>query len=202
MEKMNRLLNKLNKIINQKEVIIPTYEYKREKILEISKIYKINFLVETGTFLGDTVYFFMDYFEKVYSIELAEDLASNAKMRFNGVPNVEIIHGDSGVELFKLVDKFTRPVLFWLDGHYSGEFELNGTFIKTALSEKQTPIELELQAILSCSFDHIVMIDDARLFNGENDYPTLRKIQKILRKHKTNYSFKIENDIIFLTPSI
>jgi len=202
MKKIYRLLKKLFNIIIRNEVIIPTYEYKREKLLEISKIFKINYLVETGTFLGDTVFFFKDHFDQVYSIELADELAEKAKKRFSGVSNVEIIHGDSGIELFKLVEKFETPVLFWLDGHYSGEFELNGTYIKTALAEKQTPIELELQAILSSAIKHVVMIDDARLFTGQNDYPSIRELQKILKKYKPDYSFKVQNDIIYITPII
>jgi hypothetical protein len=184
-----------------KQIVPPTYDVKRYTLLEYANIYKINILVETGTFLGDTVEYFKNRFSEVFSIELADELARKAKIRFQNDKNVTIIHGDSGVELFTLVRNFSSPVLFWLDGHYSSEFQLGDTYIITAKSEKDTPIENELKAILSSNLNHIVLIDDARLFNGTNDYPSFRHIKMICRSFKPNYRVEIKEDIIRLFPN-
>jgi hypothetical protein len=131
---------------------------------------------------------------------LSEELARNTKTRFEKDKNVTIIHGDSGVELFTLFKKFSYPVLFWLDWHYSSEFQVGDRYIITAKSDKQTPIENELMAILSQPSNHIILIDDARLFVGENDYPSIRQIRKICKLHKVNYQVDINDDIIRLFP--
>ena len=78
---------------------------------------------------------------------------------------------------------------------------MGDTYIITAQTDKQTPIENELKAILSSNLNHIVLIDDARLFNGTNDYPSLRHIKRTCRSFKPNYRVEIKEDIIRLFPN-
>jgi hypothetical protein len=52
--------------------------------------------------------------------------------------------------------------LFWLDGHFCGGVSAHG--------DKGTPILEELNLILSHRVkEHVILIDDARLFNGTFD---------------------------------
>jgi len=195
------MLGKLKSLFTKKTVI-PSYEVKREIIDSYRRKFNINCFIETGTFLGDTVDFFKDKFQTVYSIELSDDLAQRAKQRFNDQPNVKIIQGNSGEVLKSLIRGFTRPGLFWLDGHYSSEFFFNDEYIVTAKGAKNTPIEQELDILLESGQMHVILIDDARLFNDTNDYPSIKKIkQKILEKN-SKYSVSISKDIIRIVPTI
>jgi FkbM family methyltransferase len=200
---MKGILNALKyKIINKfkKQIEIPTYEKKRSIIDNYKNEFGIETFVETGTFLGDTVEFFKNKFDKVYSIELSEDLANRAIERFNKDRNVEIIQGDSGTVLHDLVENLQQSAIFWLDGHYSSEFFVGTEFIKTARSDKNTPIENELKAIFRSKATHIILIDDARLFIGENDYPTIDALKKIIKNSRPEYAVTVDTDIIRVVP--
>jgi hypothetical protein len=194
-----RIRNRIKQIFSQPEQI-PSYEVKREILKEYQGKYKLRTFVETGTFMGDTVDYFKDQFSEVISIELAADLAQKAKKRFDGVKNVTIIQGDSAQVLKKIVKNRKEPILFWLDGHYSSEFFVGDVFIKTAKTDVDTPVVDELKTILECNTDHIILVDDARLFVGLNDYPSISQVKKIVRKSGKKYAVKVELDIIRITP--
>jgi hypothetical protein len=162
--------------------------------------YGLTTLVETGTFLGDTVEFFKSKFKQVFSIELSSELAEKAIKRFEKDDNVRIIQGDSGEVLTSLVRQISSPALFWLDGHYSSEFFVNDEYIKTARSEKDTPIMNELNILLNDERQHIILIDDARLFNGQGDYPSLGTIHNMVKRSKYSFNVFVNRDIINIIP--
>jgi len=84
-------------------------------------------------------------------------------------------------------------VLFWLDAHYSRGI--------TARGNRDTPIWQELQTILSHPVKrHVVLIDDARCFNGTNDYPTIEEIRDLLVKRAPHYSIETKKDIVRIFP--
>jgi hypothetical protein len=191
----------MRKRYGRKKPAIPNYDEKRAILLQYIEQYKVNTLVETGTFLGDTAEFFRHRLDKVYSIELSEELAAKAAKRFEGAPNVRILQGDSGVVLADLVKELPSTALFWLDGHYSSEFYVNNEFIRTARSETDTPIKKELQIVLNDVRPHVILIDDARMFNGEGDYPSLDAIRELVKKAKYPFSVSVKTDIIHIIPT-
>jgi hypothetical protein len=171
----------------------PPHIVKQRAIEEFRKRFNTETLVETGTYLGDMVEAQREKFKKVYSIELSEKLFSKAVKRFRSFPHIKILQGDSGVVLNKLMPDIDKPALFWLDGHYSGGI--------TALGAKECPVPEELETILKSPLSHIILIDDARLFNGTHDYPTLDEIKDIITKANRIYSMDVRDDIIRLIPS-
>ena len=171
----------------------PPHIIKQMAIEDYKNKFHTEILVETGTYLGDMVEAQRDHFKKIYSIELSEKLFNKAQKRFKDQLHIKILHGDSGIVLNKLMDEIDKPALFWLDGHYSGGI--------TAKGEKECPVPEELNTILKSSLPHIILIDDARLFNGTHDYPTIEQIAEIIRSNNRQYSVEIKNDIICLTPS-
>lgn len=170
----------------------PPHIVKQKAIEEYGKKYGIDILVETGTYLGDMVEAKRNDFKKIYSIELSEKLFHKAVKRFKNYPHIKILQGDSGVVLNKLMLELDKPALFWLDGHYSGGI--------TALGAKECPVPEELEIILQNSLSHIILIDDARLFDGTHDYPTIEEIKNIIASNDKNYALEIDTDIIRLTP--
>ena len=241
--------------------------------------YKIDTLIETGTYTGDMIEAVKPYFKEIYSIELSEILWEKCKKRFcnskhkvtyqkflnkegekifksgnfvnlkeyngemgtfkglnqKGFANINLFCGDSAKVLLKillisesdiiktetkwegdinkdtkqLINRMQYPLikknlansagsghreiaidefhplrkLFWLDAHYSGG--------------EQTPIVKEIDIVLKDNPKHIILIDDARLFDGTNDYPTLDTIKNYVST--LGKTMKVEDDIIRIT---
>jgi hypothetical protein len=148
--------------------------------------------VETGTYLGETLEYIARSGVPCTSIELSPQLFAGAQKRFKRFSNVVLKQGDSAQQLPIVLDAVFCPTLFWLDGHYSA-----GITVGSALA---TPIGSELSAILRHPIkDHVILIDDARCFNGEGGYPRLDELLREVRENGS-YSAEVSADIIRLTP--
>ncbi len=174
---------------------VPPPHLVKQKILrKYAESHNLTTLVETGTFLGDMVQAMRDVFQKIYSIELSPELYLKAARRFKSAPNVSIINGDSGTEISNLLKQIKSPTLFWLDGHYSGE--------STAMGKNSTPILEELKCILGQNdLEYVVVIDDARCFGTDPDYPTLEELKDLVDHTNSNAEIITEHDTIGITKS-
>ena len=201
---LKKLFKKPTIIIDHKEELAewekkgrpspPPHIVKQMAIEEYQKKFDLKLLVETGTYLGDMVEAQRNHFENIYSVELSKKLFQRATKRFKVYSHINILNGDSGVVLNKLIQEIDKPALFWLDGHYSEGI--------TAKGAKECPVLEELEAIQKSNFYHIILIDDARLFNGTRDYPTLDEIKQIFEKNNRVYSLTVKDDIIRLIPDL
>jgi len=162
---------------------------KQRVVKKYAKCFEKDVLIETGTCEGNMVYAMKNNFKKIFSVEIDNNLFKQAKQRFTNYPHIHIVHGDSGKVLPQILNSLSESCLFWLDAHYSG-----GT---TGRGEKETPIMKELQYILNHSIDnHVILIDDARCFTGQNDYPTIKELRDYLLRKSPSLIFEIKNDII------
>ena len=151
--------------------------------------FSLDTLIETGTYLGETVLAVKDVFDTIFSIELDETLAGRAQKKFSKYRHITILQGDSGEIIKDILAGMKKPCLFWLDSHYSGGLTTKGAY--------DTPIMQELSHIFNHQIkDHVVLIDDARHFTGENDYPTLQELQDFALKNRPGWSFSVQYDII------
>jgi len=167
----------------------PPHIVKEELIRDYAKTFKTNVLIETGTYLGDMIHAMKKSFARIVSFELDQKLAAQASERFAADKHVEIVQGDSGKLLGDYLKTINEPCLFWLDGHYSGGI--------TAKGNLETPIKNELQFILSHPVGgHVILIDDARCFTGENDYPTVEELQQFVQSQKPDLKFAVDTDVI------
>lgn len=165
---------------------------KQRTVAEYQQKYGCLTLVETGTYLGDMVEAQKKRFKKIISIELAVNLFEKAKKKFKNEKKVIIVQGDSGKILPNILENLDGPAIFWLDGHFSGGI--------TAKGDKECPIFEELDAIFNATrFNHILLIDDARCFNGEGDYPTIEKLTEYVRNKNEKYQVEVKHDIIRYT---
>lgn len=147
--------------------------------------------VETGTYLGDTLWYFRDNFSKLFSIEIDPRLAAAARRRFKDRRHVRILEGDSSSMLGQLASEIAGPALFFLDGHYSGGI--------TGKGDLECPIWAELNCILGMKHqNYSIIIDDARLFGRDKDYPHLSALHSFLGAALPNHAIKVENDLIFV----
>jgi len=167
----------------------PPQVFKRRVIKDYAKKFDIRTLLETGTYLGDTVEDCRELFEKIYSIELDKKLHANAIQKFGPFPHISLVQGDSGQKIGEILAVLNEPCLFWLDGHYSEGI--------TAKGNLNTPIIAELDHIFNHKISsHVILIDDARCFIGADDYPSVNELQKFVLGKKPNVKFYIADDII------
>jgi hypothetical protein len=173
----------------------PPHIVKEELIRNYAKTFNAKVLIETGTYLGDMVYAMRKSFSRIVSFELDQKLAEQAQNRFAKDSHIEIVQGDSGKLLGDYLAKIDEPSLFWLDGHYSGGITAKGVL--------ETPIKNELNFIFSHPVaGHVILVDDARCFTGENDYPTLAELQSLVHDQKPNWKFSVEHDVIRIHPQL
>ena len=169
--------------------IPPPHLIKRETVKEYAYKFSTEIFIETGTYHGAMILGTKKFFNQIYSIELDKDLYLKAKKLFRKYDNIHILQGDSSKILPELLDKIKKPCLFWLDAHYSGGVTVKGNL--------NTPIIIELKSIFSHKIkDHVILIDDARCFTGEEDYPTIRALEEFVMKNRPDYLFEIFYDII------
>jgi hypothetical protein len=162
---------------------------KRRVIAQRARDFRPQVFVETGTLFGDMTHAQRNNFRRLFSIELDDYLFERASRRFRRFPHIRILHGDSGQKIAEVLRGLDEPCLFWLDAHYSGGI--------TAHGDRMTPVFDEIRHILSHPVkSHVIVIDDARLFNGTDGYPTFRELQNFACSIDRNCKIWIENDTI------
>ena len=165
----------------------PAPPHRKQAIVAASvRHYRPATFVETGTYRGDTLALIAPLVRRAISIELDPTLAELARHRFRSQPNVDIRTGDSAAVLPEVVPGLSEPALFWLDGHYSG-----GPTADSGLC----PILAEIDTALGGTVDHVLLIDDIRLFDGTDGYPTLDQLRERIAGHRPDFVMVVENDI-------
>ncbi len=166
---------------------------KRKILLNLFNKHKARSFLETGTLHGSTAAVFANRAEMVVTIELSPALHAAASVRFAGNPSVECICGDSAHILKEVLASLPAPSLMWLDGHYSGD--------GTARSDSDTPIGDELpHALAMVSRGCVLAIDDERLFNGTNGYPTEFELMREIALGAPTGTVRLDADIIIVEP--
>lgn len=171
----------------------PPHTVKQRTLQHYSERFNLEILVETGTYYGDMVEAMREVFNHIYSIELSKELYEKARERFKGEKHIELIWGDSGVEMEKIMGKLDQPTLFWLDGHYSAG--------ETARSDKDTPIYEELNHIFNAKDrGNVIIIDDARNFGTDPAYPSMEELHDFIKSRRPDVNIVVQDDSIRITP--
>ena len=174
----------------------PPHAIKRREILAARRDHGVDVLIETGTYMGDMVNFARRHFSRVMSVEIDPTLHQRAQERFAGDSRVELLLGDSATVLPALLDREElkrQPLLYWLDGHYSAGV--------TGRGDKDTPVAEELEAVLARDNPRdVILIDDARCFDGTSDYPILDDLVAALRARRPDMDVRVEFDMIKVLP--
>lgn len=182
-------------------VIYLSGEQRREIIRNYARFYRVPTFVETGTNDGGTPLFLKDEFDQLFTIELSRDLWKAAQHRLAPYRNIHCLQGDSTQVLQEVLREFNGPALFWLDGHYSGGVTARGAL--------DTPVKQELQILFGDGRPHVILVDDARIFEGGpehfdephyHDYPSIEWVEQVAAEN--DYFFLLEDDIMRLTPKV
>lgn len=174
--------------------VVQDHTAKEQLVRDYIKNFSIDTFIETGTYEGIMVNAVYPHVKQVYSIELDDNLYEFARKHFKDTRNVHIYRGDSAKILPEILSyNIKEPCLFWLDAHYSAGI--------TAKGDTETPVLAELKAILESPYDHILLIDDVRLFTGEGDWPSVETIRKTILNARPDWIFEVKDDIIRTRPS-
>jgi hypothetical protein len=152
-------------------------------------------VLESGTYLGESTAFFATIYPEVTSFEPYGPLAKYNTERFSKNQRIKIINKASQHALDGILKNYDGKLNFWLDGHFSGL----GTFGKI---ENASPVIQELNTIFSWEGSSeqnkaLIAIDDARLFKGQNGYPTVLEVANICNLF--GYTLYVLNDIILIS---
>ncbi len=155
--------------------------------------------VETGTFQGATAKAMSSRFAEVYTVEASHELYQAAARNLAAFPNVHCLQGNSVERLPEILQRLNSPTIFWLDAHWCGE--------GTGLIETECPLLKELELIYSHRGDHVVLIDDARLFlekpqppHRADDWPSFTDICNFATRVRPMPVIQLIGDVIFLGP--
>jgi hypothetical protein len=143
---------------------------KRKYIANLSKQFNIKTLIETGTYFGQSTKYFSKNFDQVHTIELSQELHNFAK-KLNSKENIKFYQGDSAEILKLIVKELPLKSTFFLDAHASGGVTVYG--------ETVSPVKIELGILANSPHlkDSLLILDDARGFDGTNSYPTIEEIK-------------------------
>jgi hypothetical protein len=171
----------------------------RELVLWLSKTFAASTFVETGTNRAETAVWAADHFEQVYTVEAYEPLYNKNVEAFGNRKNIQFLKGDSRGHIQSISNSLTRPAIFWLDAHWCGEF----TFGKS----DECPVVGELEALNRTSPNHIILIDDARLFlapppppHEASHWPDIAQICRMLTANDSKRYVAVHDDVIISVP--
>ena len=162
--------------------------------------FNVPYFVETGTAGGESTIIASRNFNKIYTIELVDNITP-----YRDFPiNVEFLKGNSGEIIYKIMSKLLGEyTVFWLDAHYSAPSD---DAPNTPDDYIECPIINELDAISSHQ-QSIIIIDDARLFLGAVPAPldprkwaSLKDIFTIFSQKFPNHHYTLVDDYIVCVP--
>lgn len=188
-------LAKLRKMQADKDPYLPP-EQRRQILREFGQRFALRIFIETGTNDGGTPWELKDDFRSIFTIELGDKPYREAVAKFADYPHIMCMHGDSAVVLPQVLANIDEAALIWLDGHWSGG--------DTARGSQDTPVLDELRSIFATGRDHVVLVDDARLFDGmplhdeQPNWPHIDEVRKLAGEN--GYFFELEDDIVRLVP--
>lgn len=154
--------------------------------------YSFPIFVESGTFIGQTIFALESLFKQLHTIELSENLYNRAKTSYKG-DKISFHNGESHTVFDTLLPRFEENtkegVVFFLDGHWS--------CADTACGTKEVPLLEELVKINELyTGPAIIIIDDYRLFDGKD--PVVKGWKEVTKDKVLNTFGKRINNYYFI----
>jgi hypothetical protein len=169
-------------------------------VLQLRDSCGVRCFIEGGTFRAKTAKWAASHFRQVITIEASRILFDQLKPQHHVFPNINFLFGDTRDLLPAIVEALDGPAVFWLDSHWSAgdTFGVND----------ECPLLKELEIIESSPREHIILIDDARLFTqpppAPHDpaaWPTFGEIHDVLDRRAAKRYIVIIDDVIVAAPA-
>ena len=153
------------------KVAAPADRAKRRFLLELFKERHHTLFVESGTFQGGTVEYFVPHARRIVSVEIEPELHAAARTRFSSTPSVELLLGDALDVIPRVLAELSEPPFVYLDGHFTGGVNKEpGQFVEPA------PGILRKVGELGLPRGTTVVVDDLRLFGRGDGFPRLDEL--------------------------
>lgn len=169
---------------------------------KIAQKLAIRVLIETGTYKGATTIWAANHFDRVITVEAFRERHEKTKAAWGALhPNIEWVFGDSRTALAEILKNISEPCIFWLDAHWIGNS------VTAYEQQDECPLREELEAINAHPLAdyHVILIDDARLFQNPPPYPhhpeqwpTIQEVGKLLTARPRLMTIK--DDVIYGIP--
>jgi hypothetical protein len=155
----------------------PSDRAKRRFLLNLFKERNHELLVESGTFQGGTVEYFVPHAKRIISVEIEPPLHEAARERFRDTPSVELLLGDAMDLIPQVLETVSEPPFVYLDGHFTG-----GVNLQPGKAIEPAPDILSALGELSLPAGSTVVVDDLRLFGRGDGFPGLDELTSAARK--------------------
>jgi len=166
----------------------------RKLALELRGGYGLKVFIETGSYVGGTLFWASQHFGKVIGIEISRFYYEFCKRTCGGAKNVVLIRGDSRTELSRALSLAKSPALVWLDAHWSSDLEA------VRPERGECPLMDELKALNIDSRPHVILIDDATLFDPplNDEWPSIDEVYAMLEERPR--TVRIFEDVVIAEP--
>ena len=145
------------------------------------KKYNITHYFETGTGEGVSLEYASKYnFQKLYSVDLDEELFKRAENRFKNDERIILVNNYSTEAIKNLLPTIENEstILFFLDAHFPGADFHKVTYEESIRHHKQNafPLEQELNLInqIRNLKNDIIIIDDFVLYDKNQNYESIK----------------------------
>lgn len=169
-------------------------------ILLLRDAFGCEVFIEAGTYRGDTAAWAAGEFARVVTVERAAAIHQQAIEAHGDLANVRFMLGDSRDALREVVPGLERPAMLWLDSHWSGGL--------TYGAGDECPLLAELAVIAQAPVEHVVLIDDARLFlsppprpHDPAQWPSIDEVVDALRGGGKRPAVAVIEDVICCVPA-
>jgi hypothetical protein len=151
--------------------------------VKLLKEFMSDTFVETGSARGSGIQAALNAgFTDIYSIEKSKYYFDECSLLFSNNPKVKLYLGDSKEKLSHLVRNIKGSITFWLDAHL----------------ETDSPILEELEQISRLNKrDHVIFIDDIRVFGVNDGFPKLVDVLEKIRTINNNYIIEYRDSLLY-----
>jgi hypothetical protein len=157
----------------------------RELTLALKAKWRIEDFVETGTLVGHTAAWAADHFARVVTVDNEMDSYHKiAGPLVKDHPNIQAYCDHSPWFLAGLRLNY-QPVLFWLDAH----------------TNEECPVLAEISVINKSGQPHVILVDDARLFDALTAWPRKADVIAALENGGKRTVWEVE-DVLVAEPCL
>ena len=161
---------------------------KQRTVQEFGRRYKLQTLIETGTYYGEMVGGLKNDFSRIVSIEFDPALAAAAKRRFKSCSHIELLQGSSEVMVQQTLATLNEPAVFWLDAGY---------FLWAGEHKTTDRLMTELSSIFRHKIpNHVVLIDDVVSWSGRDGTPEVTDLERDINRLYPERKITVESGLM------
>lgn len=153
--------------IHKGTFVNPHSWWKSRQLIHIGRRIQANYLLETGTYLGNTTRRCAKHFKRIDTIEIDPEIHQQARNHLKPYAHINCVLGDCADKVPTCLEglKPEDRALIFLDGHFSGKGTGRGPLDEPAV---------DVIHMLESYKTHIygIVIDDFRMFRTDSSWPS------------------------------